>query len=168
MTAASIASAAAGDPHHEVERIGTDATGTKSSPRLLDPRGARLQLQYLGASVSSPSSTRSGHHDTDTRGEGQSAVPERGHPTSSATSTVQRTLIDPDLHRGEKDAIKVEIALQYNDKYDEKILTVNNINTREGDPPHRIPYRQAGSSTSSCRENPKLLKKYDEARAGDI
>ena len=34
---------------------------------------------------------------------------------------------------GEKENIKVEVALQYNDKYDSKIITfVNNINTHEG------------------------------------
>ena len=52
----------------------------------------------------------------------------------------KRVLVDPPISiEGEKDAIKVEIALQYNDKYDEKVLSyVNNINTREGDPSDRI------------------------------
>jgi len=37
--------------------------------------------------------------------------------------------------RGEKQGIDIEIALQYNDSYDEKVFTfANNINTTKGAP----------------------------------
>ncbi|MBK5201161.1 MAG: DNA gyrase subunit B, partial [Spirochaetaceae bacterium] len=65
---------------------------------------------------------------------------------------------------GEKSGINVEIALQYNDKYDQKIITfVNNINTREGGT-HLSGFRAGLSRTvnNQLQKNPKLLKKFNE------
>jgi DNA gyrase subunit B len=58
----------------------------------------------------------------------------------------------------------VEISLQYNDKYDEKILTfVNNINTREGGT-HLTGFRTGLSRVinAQLQKNAKLLKKFDD------
>jgi len=77
----------------------------------------------------------------------------------------KRVLVDPPISiEGEKDSIKVEIALQYNDKYDEKVLSyVNNINTREGGT-HLTGFRTGLSRVinTQLQKNAKLLKKYDE------
>ncbi|NLE16868.1 MAG: DNA topoisomerase (ATP-hydrolyzing) subunit B [Spirochaetales bacterium] len=77
----------------------------------------------------------------------------------------KRVLVDPPISiEGEKDAIKVEIALQYNDKYDEKVLSyVNNINTREGGT-HLTGFRTGLSRVinAQLQKNTKLLKKYEE------
>ncbi len=65
---------------------------------------------------------------------------------------------------GERDNIKVEIALQYNDKYDQKLITfVNNINTREGGT-HLSGFRSGLSRTinNQLQKNAKLLKKFSE------
>jgi DNA gyrase subunit B len=64
----------------------------------------------------------------------------------------------------ERSGIQVEIALQYNDKYDQKIITfVNNINTREGGT-HLSGFRSGLSRTinNQLQKNPKLLKKFSE------
>ncbi len=77
----------------------------------------------------------------------------------------KRVLVDPPISiEGERDSIKVEIGLQYNDKYDEKVLTfVNNINTREGGT-HLTGFRTGLSRVINVQlqKNPKLLKKYEE------
>jgi DNA gyrase subunit B len=77
----------------------------------------------------------------------------------------KRVLVDPPISiEGEKDSIKVEIALQYNDKYDEKVLSyVNNINTREGGT-HLTGFRTGLSRVinAQLQKNTKLLKKYEE------
>lgn len=77
----------------------------------------------------------------------------------------KRVLVDPPISiEGEKDTIKVEIALQYNDKYDEKVLSyVNNINTREGGT-HLTGFRTGLSRVinTQLQKNTKLLKKYEE------
>ncbi|ADY14863.1 DNA topoisomerase (ATP-hydrolyzing) subunit B [Sphaerochaeta globosa] len=77
----------------------------------------------------------------------------------------KRVLVDPPISiEGEKDSIKVEIALQYNDKYDEKVLSyVNNINTREGGT-HLTGFRTGLSRVinTQLQKNTKLLKKYEE------
>ncbi|MCH3917652.1 MAG: DNA topoisomerase (ATP-hydrolyzing) subunit B [Spirochaetia bacterium] len=65
---------------------------------------------------------------------------------------------------GEKDNIRVEVAMQYNDKYDQKILTfVNNINTREGGT-HLSGFKSGLSRTinNQLQKNTKLLKKFDD------
>ncbi len=61
--------------------------------------------------------------------------------------------------------VSVEVALQYNDKYDEKIYTfVNNINTREGGT-HLVGFRTALSRclNNQLKKSPKFLKKYSES-----
>ncbi len=77
----------------------------------------------------------------------------------------KRVLVDPPISiEGEKDTIKVEIALQYNDKYDEKVLSfVNNINTREGGT-HLTGFRTGLSRVinTQLQKNPKLMKRYEE------
>ncbi len=74
-------------------------------------------------------------------------------------------LVDPPISiEGEKDSIKVEIALQYNDTYDEKIFSfANNINTREGGT-HLTGFRTGLSRVinAQLQKNTKLLKKYEE------
>ncbi len=77
----------------------------------------------------------------------------------------KRVLIErPISIEGERDNIKVEIALQYNDKYDEKVISfVNNINTREGGT-HLTGFRTGLSRVvnAQLQKNTKLLKKYEE------
>lgn len=77
----------------------------------------------------------------------------------------------PISFEGEKDNIKVEIALQYNDKYDQKIVTfVNNINTKEGGT-HLSGFRGGLSRTvnNQLQKNAKLLKKFsDKLDSSDI
>ncbi len=67
--------------------------------------------------------------------------------------------------------VSVEVALQYNDKYDEKIYTfVNNINTREGGT-HLVGFRTALSRclNNQLKKSAKYLKKYSESlEASDI
>ena len=67
--------------------------------------------------------------------------------------------------------VSVEVALQYNDKYDEKIYTfVNNINTREGGT-HLVGFRTALSRclNNQLKKSPKYMKKYSESlEASDI
>ena len=70
----------------------------------------------------------------------------------------------PISFEGEKDNIKVEISLQYNDKYDQKIITfVNNINTKEGGT-HLSGFKSGLSRTinNQLLKNPKMLKKFSE------
>ncbi|MFA6844440.1 MAG: DNA topoisomerase (ATP-hydrolyzing) subunit B [Sphaerochaetaceae bacterium] len=77
----------------------------------------------------------------------------------------KHVLFDPPISvEGEKDSTKIEISLQYNDKYDEKILSfVNNINTREGGT-HLSGFRSGLSRAinAQLQKNPKLLKKFDD------
>ncbi|MDC7249148.1 MAG: DNA topoisomerase (ATP-hydrolyzing) subunit B [Sphaerochaetaceae bacterium] len=71
---------------------------------------------------------------------------------------------EPIAFEGEKDNIRVEIALQYNDKYDQKIITfVNNINTREGGT-HLSGFKSGLARTinNQLQKNTKLLKKFSE------
>ncbi|HIV98707.1 MAG TPA: DNA topoisomerase (ATP-hydrolyzing) subunit B [Candidatus Ornithospirochaeta avicola] len=84
------------------------------------------------------------------------------------------TLFEPIYFEGKKmiesskKMVAVEIAIQYNDKYDEKVYTfVNNINTREGGT-HLIGFRTALSRciNNQLKKNPKYLKKYSENLEG--
>ena len=86
------------------------------------------------------------------------------------------TLFDPISFEGvrkieQNKDVSVEVALQYNDKYDEKIYTfVNNINTREGGT-HLVGFRTALSRclNNQLKKNVKYLKKYSESlEASDI
>ena len=86
------------------------------------------------------------------------------------------TLFDPISFEGvrkieQNKDVSVEVAIQYNDKYDEKIYTfVNNINTREGGT-HLVGFRTALSRclNNQLKKNAKYLKKYSESlEASDI
>ncbi len=67
--------------------------------------------------------------------------------------------------------VSVEVSIQYNDKYDEKIYTfVNNINTREGGT-HLVGFRTALSRclNNQLKKSVKYMKKYSESlEASDI
>ncbi|HPZ15496.1 MAG TPA: ATP-binding protein, partial [Sphaerochaeta sp.] len=119
-----------GVPTSEVERIGdTESSGTKVvfSPDytileehafnydVLQSRFRELSFLNKGVAITI----------TDTRGDevrSQRFQSEGGiSHFVSYLNEFKRTLIDPPIAiEGERDAIKVEIALQYNDKYDEK------------------------------------------------
>ena len=87
------------------------------------------------------------------------------------------TLFEPISFEGRKviesenKEVSVEVALQYNDKYDEKIYTfVNNINTREGGT-HLVGFRTALSRclNNQLKKSVKYMKKYSESlEASDI
>ena len=89
----------------------------------------------------------------------------------------KNTLFDPISFEGnrviekENKEVSVEVALQYNDKYDEKIYTfVNNINTREGGT-HLVGFRAALSRciNNQLKKSQKYMKKYpDTLEASDI
>ncbi len=76
---------------------------------------------------------------------------------------------EPIAFEGEKDSVKVEVAVQYNDRYDEVLYTfVNNINTREGGT-HLSGFR-AGLTRAvneQLKKNTKLSKKFEEQLTGD-
>ena len=74
-------------------------------------------------------------------------------------------LFDPIAFECQKDDVSVEVSLQYNDKYDEKIYTfVNNINTREGGT-HLSGFRAALSRclNNQLKKSVKYMKKYSES-----
>ncbi len=68
----------------------------------------------------------------------------------------------------QKDDVKVEIALQYNDRYDEVLFTfVNNINTREGGT-HLAGFRSGLTRVMNEQlKKSKLVKKFDDSLTGD-
>ncbi len=77
-------------------------------------------------------------------------------------------LFDPISFECQKDDVSVEVSLQYNDKYDEKIYTfVNNINTREGGT-HLSGFRAALSRclNNQLKKSVKYMKKYSESLEG--
>ena len=69
---------------------------------------------------------------------------------------------------GEKDNILMEISLQYNDSYNEKIFTfANNINTKEGGS-HLIGFKSALTrSINQYLQNSQLSKNFREKLSGD-
>ncbi len=75
---------------------------------------------------------------------------------------------DPVYFEGERDNVKVEISLQYNDRYDEVLFTfVNNINTREGGT-HLAGFRSGLTRVMNEQlKKSKLSKKFGESLAGD-
>lgn len=63
----------------------------------------------------------------------------------------------------------VEVAIQYNDRFDEAVFTfVNNINTREGGT-HLIGFKAGLTSVinKQLKKYPKLTKKFEEPLTGD-
>jgi DNA gyrase subunit B len=75
---------------------------------------------------------------------------------------------EPVYFDGQKDDVKVEIALQYNDRYDEVLFTfVNNINTREGGT-HLAGFRSGLTRIMNEQlKKSKLSKKFDDSLTGD-
>jgi DNA gyrase subunit B len=75
---------------------------------------------------------------------------------------------DPVYFDTQKDDVKVEIALQYNDRYDEVLFTfVNNINTREGGT-HLAGFRSGLTRVMNEQlKKSKLIKKFDDSLTGD-
>ena len=74
----------------------------------------------------------------------------------------------PIFFHGEKGGIDIEIAMQYNDSYDEKLFSfANNINTHEGGT-HLIGFRSALTRTmNSYASANELLKKEKVAISGE-
>jgi len=74
----------------------------------------------------------------------------------------------PIYFRGEKNGVDIEVALQYNDSYDEKVFTfANNINTHEGGT-HLIGFRAALTRTMNTYAGAnELLKKEKVAISGE-
>jgi DNA gyrase subunit B len=74
----------------------------------------------------------------------------------------------PIYFRGEKNGVDIEVALQYNDSYDEKLFSfANNINTHEGGT-HLIGFRAALTRTMNTYATAnELLKKEKVAISGE-
>ncbi|AEV29716.1 DNA gyrase, B subunit [Sphaerochaeta pleomorpha str. Grapes] len=163
-----------GIPQHEVKKIGdSDRTGTvvRFSPdyTIMEPNSFSYEvlvnrfreLSFLNKGITIAI--------TDRRGPSlkvQSFHSEGGiSHFVSYLNEFKKVLVDPPISiEGEKENIRVEIALQYNDKYDEKVLSyVNNINTREGGT-HLSGFRSglARVINTQLQKNVKLLKKYGE------
>ena len=166
-----------GIPEKPVEIIGdTDRTGTivKFTPDFeimernsfnYDTLSARFkELSYLNKGITISI--------TDSRGVEEKS--ERFHAEGGLSSFVRylneykTTLFDPISFECQKDEVSVEVSLQYNDKYDEKIFTfVNNINTREGGT-HLSGFRAALSRclNNQLKKSVKYMKKYSESLEG--
>jgi len=163
-----------GNPTSAVERIGdTDETGTKVtfSPdhTILEENAFSYEtlvnrfreLSFLNKGVSITVS------DIRSEEPKQQAFLSEGGIVEfvSYLNEYKRTLGDKPISiEGERDNIKVEIAIQYNDKYDEKVLTfVNNINTKEGGT-HLTGFRTGLSRVINVQlqKNQKLLKRYED------
>lgn len=74
----------------------------------------------------------------------------------------KRAIIKPIAFSAVKDDVIVECALEYNDKYDEKVYSfVNNINTREGGT-HYSGFKEAilRVFNQQLQKNQKMLKKF--------
>jgi DNA gyrase subunit B len=75
---------------------------------------------------------------------------------------------EPIYVRGERSGVDIEIAMQYNDSYDEKVFTfANNINTHEGGT-HLIGFKAALTRTMNTYANANnLLKNVKVAISGE-
>jgi len=83
-------------------------------------------------------------------------------------STKKTVHEEPIFFEGQKDDVKVDVALQYNDRYDEVLFTfVNNINTREGGT-HLAGYRSGLTRVMNEQlKKSKLSRKFEESLTGD-
>jgi DNA gyrase subunit B len=74
----------------------------------------------------------------------------------------------PIFFRGEREGVEIEVAIQYNDGYDEKLFSfANNINTHEGGT-HLIGFKAALTRTmNSYAASSNLLKNLKMAISGD-
>ena len=78
------------------------------------------------------------------------------------------TVHEPIYIFGEKDFIKIEIALQYNDSYNERILSfVNSINTREGGT-HVIGFKSALTRCLNTYATQNNLLKKEKVTGDDV
>ncbi len=81
-----------------------------------------------------------------------------------------KNLVNPEpiYIKGEKSGVDIEIAMQYNDSYDEKVFSfANNINTHEGGT-HLIGFKAALTRTMNTYANTNnLLKNVKVAISGD-
>jgi DNA gyrase subunit B len=165
---------AKGIPLAEVRKIGdTDRTGTvvRFSPdySIMEPNSFNFEvlvnrfreLSFLNKGISITITDRRGEEPNVKAFRSEGGI---SHFVSYLNE-FKHVLVDPPISiEGERDNIRVEIALQYNDKYDEKVLSyVNNINTREGGT-HLTGFRSGLSRVinSQLQKNAKLLKKYGE------
>ena len=74
---------------------------------------------------------------------------------------------EPIYFEGLRDDVKLEIALQYNDRYDEVLYTfVNNINTREGGT-HLAGFRSGLTRMMNEQLKIEVEQKFEETFAGD-
>jgi DNA gyrase subunit B len=75
---------------------------------------------------------------------------------------------EPIYFEVERDSVVAEIAIEYNDSYNETLFSfVNNINTREGGT-HLVGFRSALTRTlNDFLKKSKLAKKMDESLSGD-
>ena len=167
---------ARGVPQHPVNEIGvTDKRGTKVSfhpdPTIFevkeydfDTLSARLrELAFLNAGLHiTITDERNGkHHDFKFEGGIGSFVE---YLNASKTKLHDK----PITFKGEKDLVQVEIAMQWNEGYDEKIFTfANNINTPEGGT-HLSGFKAAlTKSINGYAERTGLWKDLKEQPQGD-
>jgi DNA gyrase subunit B len=80
-------------------------------------------------------------------------------------NTIQK---EPIYFEAEKDGVAMEIALEYNDGYNENMFSfVNNINTREGGT-HLVGFKSALTRTlNEYLKKSKLAKQLDDSLSGD-
>ena len=93
----------------------------------------------------------------------------RGHPLlRRAPQQEQGILHSPPIYfNREKDGTSVEVALQYNNTYNENVLSfANNINTREGGT-HLAGFRAALTKTTNEYARANKLLKDDTKLTGD-
>ncbi|MEN6625770.1 MAG: DNA topoisomerase (ATP-hydrolyzing) subunit B [Candidatus Sumerlaeia bacterium] len=76
--------------------------------------------------------------------------------------------VDRETGQARPEAMELEVAIQYNDGYDENVLTfANNINTKDGGS-HLMGFRKALTRTINDYANKnELLKKFDGSITGD-
>jgi DNA gyrase subunit B len=163
-----------GIPQQEVRKIGdSDRTGTvvRFSPdyTIMEPNSFSYEvllnrfreLSFLNKGITISITDRRGSSEKSHVFHSEGGI---SHFVSYLNE-FKKVLLDPPISiEGEKENVKVEIALQYNDKYDEKVLSyVNNINTREGGT-HLTGFRSglARVINTQLQKNTKLLKKYGE------
>ncbi len=166
-----------GIPEKPVEIIGdTDRTGTivRFTPdfEIMEPNS--FSYETLSARFKELSYLNKGITISISDNRGEEPRSETFHAEGGLSSFVRylneykTTLFDPISFECQKDDVSVEVSLQYNDKYDEKIFTfVNNINTREGGT-HLSGFRAALSRclNNQLKKSVKYMKKYSESLEG--
>ena len=174
-----------GIPAGDVEIVGkTDETGTtvKFTPDFSIMERNSFSYETLLARFRELSYLNKGINIEISDMRGEEVKNEKLHAEGGLSSFVKylnqykTTLFEPIAFEGirvadDKKEVSVEVAIQYNDKYDEKIYTfVNNINTREGGT-HLVGFRTALSRSlnNQLKKSVKFMKKYSESlEANDI